>query len=329
VIVDTALRCLEGHGLACFFILPKGVEVFPVEVPETTEVRSRLQRIPVGVMSYEHGMVLKKHITRLINMRIAEAPDGMPEDVKDWRECREEFTGRTYFENVATGGKRWAPPQINPNTLATLLVVREDGFLPRLQAVVDMRPKGVIVCQQSWRPDVELVNLAESFLETLEVPIVAVTYEAGEELKSVASNGSVPWVTMEIQPYGGVFAWGNGTQGQLGLSGIENQDFLTKSQNMLTGEHNLFANRPFYVAHLHEHQVSSIACGSAHTVAVTQQGEVFTWGAASGLGVPVEKSYSEVPMFVEQLEGLVRATRAFAGHSHCYVVAEMPYNSIV
>jgi len=279
-------------------------------------------------MSHEHGMALKKHVTRLVNMRISEAPDGVPHDLKDWRECQEEFTGLKYFENTATGEKRRAPPQISPNSQATLLVVREDSFMPRLKAMVDLKPKGIIVCQQSYRPDVELVPLPDDMLETLDIPIVMVTYEAGEELKSVVTNGSVPWVTMEIQPFGGVFAWGNGTYGQLGLAGIENQDFLTPTRNGLTGEQNFCAYRPFYVAHLHEHQVTSVACGSAHTIAVTQQGEAFTWGMAAGLGVPLDKPSSEVPMFVEQLDGLVKASKAFAGHYHSFVVADMPYKPI-
>merc|ERR1719436_1751286 len=195
--------------------------------------------------------------------------------------------------------------------------------------MIELRPKGIIVCQQSWRPDVELVNLAESILDTLDLPVVMVTWEAGEELKTVASNGSQPWVTMEVQPYGGVCAWGNGTFGQLGLSGIENQNFMTLSHNSLTNEENVYATRPYYVAHLHEHQVPALACGSAHTVATTQQGEVFAWGAADGLGVPLDRGSSEVPMFVEQLEGMVKAKKAFAGHYHSYVVAEMPFKSIV
>jgi len=156
-----------------------------------------------------------------------------------------------------------------------------------------------------------------------------VTYEAGEELKSVLASGAEPWVTMEMQKTGGVFAWGNGTFGQLGLSGIENQEFLTQTQNTLTGEQNKFANQPFYLAHLHEHQVIDVACGATHTIAVTAQGDVFSWGAADGLGVPLSAATSEVPMFVEQLEGLVKAKRAFAGHNHSFVVADMPFRSLL
>mmetsp|Transcript_71979 Transcript_71979/g.153956 ORF Transcript_71979/g.153956 Transcript_71979/m.153956 type:complete len:988 (-) Transcript_71979:194-3157(-) len=329
-ILELAQRCMQAQGFCCFCILPKKVEVFEVEA--AAEVAGVLKALPFGVMTYEHGMGLKKHITRLIDQVIAESPDGVPDEVKDWRECREEFTGKKYFENIATGAKRWAPPQITPATEGSVLIIREDCFLKRLKAILDLQPKGIIVCQQSWKPDVELVTLEDSMLETLEIPIVVVTFEAGEELKSAVEatkQGAKPYVTMEIQPYGGVCAWGNGTHGQLGLAGIENRNFLTRTQNVLTNEENTFANRPYYVAHLHEHQVVNLACGMAHTMAVTQQGEVFTWGAADGLGVPLSRENSEVPMYVEQLEGLVKSTKAFAGNNHSFVVAEMPFRSAV
>jgi len=329
-ILDFAVKCQQNGGFACVFILPKAIDVFAIEgLPEGSPEAFAVKQVVLGMMGHDHGAVFKKHITQLINMRLAEAPDGTPEEVGAWKECREDFTGRIFYENGEIGEKRWAPPQIYPNTHASLVVIHEDSFLERLHGLLELKPKGIIVCQQSWRPDVEMVTLAEPLLEQLEVPIVMVTFEAGEELKSVVSNGSQPWVSLEVQPYGGVCAWGNGSYGQLGLAGIENRNFLTPGQNVLTGEANLFTNRPCYVAHLHEHQVMSIACGTAHTIAVTLQGEVFTWGAADGVGVPLDKRFADVPMFVEQIEGLVKATKACAGHYHTFVVGDMPFKSIV
>mmetsp|Transcript_11313 Transcript_11313/g.34971 ORF Transcript_11313/g.34971 Transcript_11313/m.34971 type:complete len:940 (+) Transcript_11313:1-2820(+) len=327
-ILELARRCQEGQGLACLCILPKKAELFTVQAPPD-RTWTCLRSLAFGVMSYEHGMALKKHVARLVNDRLNGVPGELPEEVRDWRECREDFTGRAYFENTASGAKRRAPPQVDPGVQAWLLDVREDGLLPRLRALLELRPRGVILCQQSWRPDVELLSLPEALLEELVVPVVTVTYEAGEELKAVAAKGAQPWISMELQPFGALCAWGNGTFGQLGLSAIENRHFLTRTQNALTNEETSFADRPCYVAHLHEHQVLNVACGAAHSVAVTQQGEVFTWGAADGLGVPLEKSSSGVPMFVEQLEGLVKCTRAFAGHYHSFVLAEMPFSPAV
>jgi len=324
VILQLAAECLQGRALACLCILPKNVETFDAKG------HGNLMSLPFGVLTHEHGTALRKHLARLANIRSSQAEGGLPQEVRDWKECRQEFTGKQYYEH-ADGRKRWAPPQVDPKAEASLLVIREDYFLQRLRGVLGLHPKGVVVCQQSWRPDVELLNFPEGTFtqEESEIPVAMVTYEAGEELKSVIANGTEPWITMEIQQSGGVCAWGNGTFGQLGLQGIENRNFLTSTQNSLTNEQNAFANRPYYVAHLHEHQVVDIACGSAHTVAVTQLGEAFTWGAAEGFGDASNNQASEVPTYVEQLEGLVKAKRAYAGHHHSFVVADMPFRSVI
>lgn len=326
--VELAQDCLRGRGVACLCVLPPNKATFCIgNVPGAEGLKS----LAYGVMSHEHGEQLRKHLARLVQTRAAASPGESLEEMRNWRECREDFTGRTYYENTVTGVKRWAPPQVLAPTEATLVIVREDAFLLRLRALLDCKPKGIIVIQQSWRPDVELVALTDSKidLERLDVPIAMVTYEAGEELKTLVANGSKPWVSMEVQPYGGVCAWGHGTKGQLGLESIENQNFLLRTQNPLTQEENTFVNRPCYVAHLHEHQVLNIACGSAHTAVATQHGEVFTWGVADGLGVAIDRPSSDVPVCVEQLDGLAKAKKVFAGYHHTFAIAEMPFRSIV
>lgn len=327
---ELAKRAMACSARACLCILPKEVNVFAPEPPLGVQ-GEELRSFSFGVLPHHHGEKLKAHVNTLVGARIAERADGIPEEVRPWRERREEFTGRPFYENSQTGKRRWAPPIVNPNTEASLIFVGKDQFLNRLQALVELKPKAIIVSHQSWRPDVEMIELQtpQFDLEHLDVPIVQVTYEAGEELKNVCASGAAPFATFEVQEYGGVFSWGNGTLGQLGLAGIENRSFLTSTQNTLTLEENSFVSRPCYVAHLHEHQVISVACGASHTTAVTQQGEVFAWGDADGLGVPVDKTCSDVPMFVDQLEGLVRASRTFAGAHHSFVTADMPFPSVL
>ena len=57
-----------------------------------------------------------------------------------------------------------------------------------------------------------------------------------------------------------VFCWGRGEDGQLGLGDTSDQD------------------EPTYVDALRGVGVRQIACGSGHTVVLTTDGEVFTWG---------------------------------------------------
>ena len=57
-----------------------------------------------------------------------------------------------------------------------------------------------------------------------------------------------------------VFSWGRGEDGQLGLGDTADQD------------------EPTYVDALRGVGVRQIACGSGHTVVLTTDGDVFTWG---------------------------------------------------
>lgn len=57
-----------------------------------------------------------------------------------------------------------------------------------------------------------------------------------------------------------VYTWGRGEDGQLGLGDTSDQD------------------EPTYVDALRGVGVRQIACGSGHTVVLSTEGEVFTWG---------------------------------------------------
>jgi alpha-tubulin suppressor-like RCC1 family protein len=328
---ELALLCKNGGGRACLVVLPPDMENFKAEVPDTAipDEKKALTTFCFGTMTYSHGEKLRDHVQELQKQRIAYSQDGLPEEVKHWTKKEAEWTGRPYYEHT-TGAKRWPPPIVIAQTEATLVYVGQDLFYSRLQAVLDFNPRGIIICHQSWRPDVEMIALPKELfdVDSLSTPIVQVTYEAGEELKNMHASGAKPWVTMEIQDFGGVYTWGNGTQGQLGLANIENRSFLENIINALTHEENSFTANPCYVAHLHENQVCSISCGFHHTTGVSKGGEVYAWGAADGLGIAAEKP-SEQPTFVDQLEGLVRATKTFAGAHHSFVLADMPFRSVV
>jgi len=348
-ILELASLCQKGSGKACVCILPREVSDFSVNVPE--HLRATLSALPLGVMGINDGRKLAKHMEHLKRLRCADAADGIPEELRGWEERREAATSETgyaqqegsspkvYYHHVATGRKRSSAPPVDTGAKAALVTVKEDCFLQWLKDVLATQPKGIIISQTSFRPDPELLSLPESMfnLDTLDTPIAMVSFEVGEELRNKASNGHEPWVTLEFQQTGAVYAWGNGSNGQLGLAGIENRTFLQISENALTKEENAFADRPCYVAHLHEHEVTEIACGAAHTVGVTASGEAFSWGTADALGLtpgtltPVGEPCAGVPVIVSQFEGLAKAIKPFAGHLHTFVLATLTaaYKSIV
>jgi RCC1 and BTB domain-containing protein len=85
-----------------------------------------------------------------------------------------------------------------------------------------------------------------------------------------------------------VFTWGRGEDGQLGLGDTSDQD------------------EPTYVDALRGVGVRQIACGSGHTVVLTTDGEVFTWGRGDdgrlGHG---DNGWKYVPRIIQSLTGQV------------------------
>jgi alpha-tubulin suppressor-like RCC1 family protein len=66
--------------------------------------------------------------------------------------------------------------------------------------------------------------------------------------------------TVALSDVGEVYTWGCGQSGRLGIGSMTNQ------------------NAPVIVAALGAKKVISIAAGSAHCIALTEEGDIFTWG---------------------------------------------------
>lgn len=85
-----------------------------------------------------------------------------------------------------------------------------------------------------------------------------------------------------------VYTWGRGEDGQLGLGDTSDQD------------------EPTYVDALRGVGVRQIACGSGHTVVLSTEGEVFTWGRGDdgrlGHG---DNGWKYVPRITQSLAGQV------------------------
>lgn len=85
-----------------------------------------------------------------------------------------------------------------------------------------------------------------------------------------------------------VFTWGRGEDGQLGLGDTSDQD------------------EPTYVDALRGVGVRQIACGSGHTLVLTTDGEVYTWGRGDdgrlGHG---DNGWKYVPRITQSLAGQV------------------------
>lgn len=108
--------------------------------------------------------------------------------------------------------------------------------------------------------------------------------------------------TTSIESGLAVFTWGRGEDGQLGLGDTSDQD------------------EPTYVDALRGVGVWQIACGSGHTVVLSTEGEVYTWGRGDdgrlGHG---DNGWKYVPRITRSLAGQV-VTQVTCGSYHTAAV---------
>jgi len=124
----------------------------------------------------------------------------------------------------------------------------------------------------------------------------------GIRIRSVSTQGGF---SSAVSASGAIYTWGDGNWGRLGHGGEEGSRF-PKQVHALAG-----------------HIILSVATGVCHCLAVTEEGEVFSWGSASSgeCGHVISNGDQLLPRRVEALAG-VRARGASAGWNHSLVVTE-------
>ncbi|XP_057584376.1 probable E3 ubiquitin-protein ligase HERC6 [Hippopotamus amphibius kiboko] len=104
---------------------------------------------------------------------------------------------------------------------------------------------------------------------------------------------------------GRVFAWGAGSEGQLGIGEFKEINFIPKKIEALTGI-----------------KIIQVSCGQYHSLALSEDGQVFSWGKNShgqlGLGKKFPSQAS--PQRVRSLEGVPLAQVA-AGGAHSFALS--------
>lgn len=127
---------------------------------------------------------------------------------------------------------------------------------------------------------------------------------------SSCSQGEHHAHTLACSDEGEVWSWGDGYKGKLGLGNQESQDTPTMI------DHAHFGSR-----------VMQVACGGIHSAALTEDGDVFTWGCGSDgrLGHPEAKGHrylfrSDIPRRVENLPKDLRAVQLACSYYHTAVL---------
>uniref|UniRef100_I3MQB1 HECT and RLD domain containing E3 ubiquitin protein ligase family member 6 n=1 Tax=Ictidomys tridecemlineatus TaxID=43179 RepID=I3MQB1_ICTTR len=104
---------------------------------------------------------------------------------------------------------------------------------------------------------------------------------------------------------GRVFAWGAGSEGQLGIGEIKEINFIPKKINALA-----------------DIKIIQVSCGHYHSLALSKDGQVFSWGKNSHgqLGLGNEFPSQASPQRVKSLEGIPLAQVA-AGGAHSFALS--------
>ncbi|KAM4704547.1 putative E3 ubiquitin-protein ligase HERC4 isoform 2-T2 [Rhinophrynus dorsalis] len=110
--------------------------------------------------------------------------------------------------------------------------------------------------------------------------------------------------TLALNDKGQVFSWGLATEGQIGLPGVE--EYIRVPRNIKS---------------LSDIQIVQVACGHHHSLALSRESEVYTWGqnrhGQLGLGFEVKKETT--PKHIKSLTGIPFAQIA-AGGAHSFVL---------
>ncbi|XP_031237886.1 probable E3 ubiquitin-protein ligase HERC6 [Mastomys coucha] len=106
---------------------------------------------------------------------------------------------------------------------------------------------------------------------------------------------------------GRVFTWGAGSEGQLGIGEFKERSCMPKKINALAGI-----------------KIIQVSCGHYHSLALAEDGHVFSWGSNSQgqLGLGKDFGSQATPQKVKSLEGIPLAQVA-AGGTHSFALSLM------
>ncbi|XP_058577919.1 probable E3 ubiquitin-protein ligase HERC6 isoform X2 [Neofelis nebulosa] len=104
---------------------------------------------------------------------------------------------------------------------------------------------------------------------------------------------------------GRVFAWGAGSEGQLGIGEVKEINLIPQKIKTLTGI-----------------KIIQVSCGNYHSLALSEDGQVFSWGSNSHgqLGLGKELPSQASPQRVRSLDGIPLAQVA-AGGAHSFALS--------
>ncbi|XP_054634415.1 probable E3 ubiquitin-protein ligase HERC3 isoform X2 [Dunckerocampus dactyliophorus] len=125
------------------------------------------------------------------------------------------------------------------------------------------------------------------------------------DAQKIATVSSGRAHSMAVNEQGQVFAWGAGEGGQLGLGTAE-----------------MAVRIPRLVKRLGDHSIVQVMCGNQHCIALSRDGQLFTWGQNTNgqLGLGKDESSKLFPQPLKSLAGIPLA-QITAGGDHSFALS--------
>uniref|UniRef100_A0A8C1N1Q3 HECT and RLD domain containing E3 ubiquitin protein ligase 4 n=1 Tax=Cyprinus carpio TaxID=7962 RepID=A0A8C1N1Q3_CYPCA len=145
-------------------------------------------------------------------------------------------------------------------------------------------------------------NISDYYQSLLYVCIPSLEQVVSLDAQNIVAVSCGEAHTLALNDKGQVFAWGLGSDGQLGLSNIEDCIRVPRTVKSLSEVH-----------------IAQVACGYWHSLALARGGQIFSWGQNKygQLGLGMQGAGVSSPQVVQSLQGVPFA-QISAGGSHSF-----------
>ncbi|OQS04769.1 regulator of chromosome condensation (RCC1) [Thraustotheca clavata] len=164
----------------------------------------------------------------------------------------------------------------------------------------------------------------------ISIPIIIVSHESSLQIKSIYRKRiQDAYVEIGIGYFGDVYAWGAGDHGVLGLGDVDNETLFTPGYDPGTNSTYPAIESPTWVEALANTKIIGISCGTSHAAAVSDTGDLYTWGhgAHGKLGHGTDQD-EFTPRLVDALHSVKVATIA-CGHHHTLAVTAITETRLI
>ncbi|DBA04132.1 TPA: hypothetical protein N0F65_004240 [Lagenidium giganteum] len=187
----------------------------------------------------------------------------------------------------------------DPRVVPVRCFERVDTLPSRIGSAFASGARGVVVEYDNDRNTRLLPRATDSFTDRL---LASISHDQGQKLRAAGRLavtttpmiipprrvGATPMVTeancelvveaaVDIRAGGTTYAWGSGENGRLGVGNTSLEPF-DDGYEALTDSVYRFVGQPMAIAALDGVEMTQLVAASAHSLAVTAQGRVFSWG---------------------------------------------------